>query len=51
MKPLQEENERLQRRVARLEYRLQQAETIIEVQKNAAILGSPPSEPESDTED
>jgi transposase-like protein len=50
--PLQEENERLQRQVARLEHRLQQAETIIEVQKKiAAILGSPPSDPESDADD
>jgi len=39
VKPLQEENERLQRRVARLEYRLQQAETIIEVQKKCRNLG------------
>lgn len=50
--PLQEENERLQRQVARLEHRLQQAETIIEVQKKiAAILGNPPRDPESDADD
>ena len=47
--PLQEENKKLQRRVAQLEHRLQQAETIIEVQKKiAAILGSPPTSRESD---
>ena len=47
--PLQEENEKLQRRVAQLERRLQQAETIIEVQKKiAAILGSPPAHGEND---
>jgi transposase len=47
--PLQEENEKLQRRVERLEHRLQQAETIIEAQKKiAAILGNPPASRESD---
>ena len=40
--PLQEENEKLRRQAARLEHRLQQAETIIEAQKKISeILGNP----------
>jgi transposase-like protein len=47
--PLAPENERLRRENARLQRRLKQAETIIEVQKKiAALLGIPLNSPESD---
>ena len=47
--PLEEENERLRNQVARLERRLNQAETIIEFQKTISeVLGIPLSGPESD---
>jgi cell shape-determining protein MreC len=46
---LEEENERLRNQVARLERRLNQAETIIEFQKTISeMLGIPLSGPESD---
>jgi transposase len=44
--PLADENERLRREVSRLEQRLEQAETIIEVQKKVSeILGIPLKRP------
>jgi ERCC4-type nuclease len=46
---LEEENKRLRNQVARLERRLNQAETIIEFQKTISeVLGIPLSGPESD---
>jgi transposase-like protein len=50
--PLADENERLRREIGRLEARLEQAETIIEVQKKvASILGIPLKTPPSDGSD
>jgi transposase-like protein len=47
--PVAQENERLRRQVAQLERRLQQAETIIEVQKKVSmLLGIPLSPPPND---
>lgn len=47
--PLEEENERLRNQVARLERRLDQAETIIEFQKKISeMLGIPLNGPEND---
>jgi hypothetical protein len=51
-KELVEENQRLAREVARLEKRLAQAETIIDVQKKVAtLLGMPLKSPENDRSD
>lgn len=50
--PLSEENERLRRENARLRERLEQAETIIEVQKKISeILGIPLKNPKPDGSD
>jgi cell shape-determining protein MreC len=50
--PLEEENERLRKRIGRLERRLRQAETVIDIQKKASeMLGIPLKQDESGEDD
>lgn len=50
--PLEEENERLHKQITRLERRLKQAETIIDIQKKASeMLGIPLKHNESEEDD
>jgi transposase-like protein len=50
--PLESENERLRKQIGRLEHRLRQAETIIDVQKKISeILGIPLKDSESGEDD
>jgi len=50
--PLESENERLRKQIARLERRLQQAEAIIDIQKKASqLLGIPLKDSESEGDD